>query len=170
MRRGGTLASRPSPLTPYAHRLYCTRPGPKTIHLRSVVAVLVSLVLLPCSLDREIPSGALLAQWIELYKRGLSGSVDRAIPNGALVSQWKNYVKWGRSGQVSFSHGTMVAERLACSPPTKASQVQSPGRVTPDFPHVAIVPEDVVGRRVFKGISRFPCPCILVLLHTHLAS
>ncbi|KAJ8876828.1 hypothetical protein PR048_021275 [Dryococelus australis] len=30
-------------------------------------------------------------------------------------------------------HGATVAERLACSPPTKAIRVQSPGRVTPDF-------------------------------------
>ncbi|KAJ8867332.1 hypothetical protein PR048_031133 [Dryococelus australis] len=33
-----------------------------------------------------------------------------------------------------------------------------------------IVPDYAIGRRVFSGISRFPCPCILALLHTHLVS
>ncbi|KAJ8898010.1 hypothetical protein PR048_003370 [Dryococelus australis] len=55
--------------------------------------------------------------------------------------------------------GTTVAERLARSPPTKANRVQSPGRVT-GFSQVGIMPDDTVGRRVFSGISRFPCPLI----------
>ncbi|KAJ8873954.1 hypothetical protein PR048_024794 [Dryococelus australis] len=38
-----------------------------------------------------------------------------------------------------------------------------PGRVTPGFSHVGIVPDDAVSRRVFSGISRFPHPFILVL-------
>ncbi|KAJ8877836.1 hypothetical protein PR048_022295 [Dryococelus australis] len=33
-----------------------------------------------------------------------------------------------------------------------------PGRVTPGFSHVGIVPEEAVGRRVYSGISRFPYP------------
>ncbi|KAJ8891938.1 hypothetical protein PR048_004497 [Dryococelus australis] len=44
-----------------------------------------------------------------------------------------------------------------------------PGRVT-GFLHVGIVPDDAVGLRVFSGVSRFPHPCIVALLHTHLAS
>ncbi|KAJ8887533.1 hypothetical protein PR048_013749 [Dryococelus australis] len=51
-----------------------------------------------------------------------------------------------------------VAERLACSPPTKASRVQSQGLVTRGFSHVGIVPDDAAGRRVFSGISHFPPP------------
>ncbi|KAJ8878845.1 hypothetical protein PR048_019434 [Dryococelus australis] len=35
---------------------------------------------------------------------------------------------------------------------------------------VGIVPDGVAGRRVFSGIARFPHPCILVLLHSHLMS
>ncbi|KAJ8877919.1 hypothetical protein PR048_022378 [Dryococelus australis] len=42
-----------------------------------------------------------------------------------------------------------------------------PGRVTPGFSHVEIVPDDVAGWRVFSGISRFPSPFIPALLHTH---
>ncbi|KAJ8895613.1 hypothetical protein PR048_000949 [Dryococelus australis] len=49
------------------------------------------------------------------------------------------------------STGATVAERLACSPPTKTIRVQSPARL-----HVGIVLDDAVGRRVFSGISRFP--------------
>ncbi|KAJ8897862.1 hypothetical protein PR048_003215 [Dryococelus australis] len=35
---------------------------------------------------------------------------------------------------------------------------------------VSIVPDDASGRRVFSGISRFPRPCIPVLLHIRIAS
>ncbi|KAJ8866393.1 hypothetical protein PR048_032236 [Dryococelus australis] len=33
-----------------------------------------------------------------------------------------------------------------------------PGRITPGFSHVGIVPDDAAGRRVLSGISRFPSP------------
>ncbi|KAJ8872728.1 hypothetical protein PR048_026342 [Dryococelus australis] len=46
-----------------------------------------------------------------------------------------------------------------------------PGRVATGFFHVGIVLDNAAGRRVFSGISRFLCPCILALLHksSHLA-
>ncbi|KAJ8870634.1 hypothetical protein PR048_029657 [Dryococelus australis] len=37
------------------------------------------------------------------------------------------------------------------------------------FLHVGTVPDDVAGWQVFSGISHFPRPCILALLHTHFA-
>ncbi|KAJ8872333.1 hypothetical protein PR048_025937 [Dryococelus australis] len=63
--------------------------------------------------------------------------------------------------QSSFFGDTVAAERLACSPPTKANRVQSPGRVTPGSSHVGIVPDDAAGRRVFSGIS-----CSIPSLHS----
>ncbi|KAJ8895067.1 hypothetical protein PR048_000392 [Dryococelus australis] len=39
-----------------------------------------------------------------------------------------------------------------------------PGRV-PGFPQVGIVPDDIVGRRLFTGISCFPCPLITETSH-----
>ncbi|KAJ8878631.1 hypothetical protein PR048_019214 [Dryococelus australis] len=45
-----------------------------------------------------------------------------------------------------------------------------PGEVVSVFSHVADVPDDAAGRRVFSGISRFIHPCIPSLLHTPLAS
>ncbi|KAJ8868511.1 hypothetical protein PR048_030039 [Dryococelus australis] len=59
--------------------------------------------------------------------------------------------------QVSFAsvRGAAVAERLACSLPTKANWVQSPaGGVS----QVGIVPDYAVGRWVFWGFFRFPRP------------
>ncbi|KAJ8881412.1 hypothetical protein PR048_017893 [Dryococelus australis] len=60
--------------------------------------------------------------------------------------------------------GTVVAERLACSPPTNANRVQSPAESLPDF--------CIAGRcrwsAVFSGISRFIRPFIPALLHTRL--
>ncbi|KAJ8889078.1 hypothetical protein PR048_008572 [Dryococelus australis] len=58
--------------------------------------------------------------------------------------------------------GVVVAEQLACLPPTKANRVQSPAGPLPDF-HIY-----ATGRRVFSGSSHFPRPFIPVLLHTHL--
>ncbi|KAJ8890314.1 hypothetical protein PR048_009822 [Dryococelus australis] len=45
-----------------------------------------------------------------------------------------------------------------------------PGGVTPRFLHVGIMTDDDAGRRVFWGISRFPCPFVPALLDTRLAS
>ncbi|KAJ8886223.1 hypothetical protein PR048_012432 [Dryococelus australis] len=39
-------------------------------------------------------------------------------------------------------------------------------RANPRLPHVGIVPDDVAGWRIFSGITRFPHPCISVLLHS----
>ncbi|KAJ8888090.1 hypothetical protein PR048_007577 [Dryococelus australis] len=66
--------------------------------------------------------------------------------------------------------GATVAERLDCSPPTKANRVQSPAESIPDFRDKGTVPDDFAGSRVFSGISRFLCSCIPVLLHPHLFS
>ncbi|KAJ8877523.1 hypothetical protein PR048_021978 [Dryococelus australis] len=46
----------------------------------------------------------------------------------------------------------------------------SPGRATPGFSQMAIVPEDITCRRVFSGIARFTRPCITALFHSHLIS
>ncbi|KAJ8866088.1 hypothetical protein PR048_033612, partial [Dryococelus australis] len=48
-----------------------------------------------------------------------------------------------------------VAERLACSLPTKAIRVQSPA-ASPGFSHVGIVPDDAAGRRGFLRDLPFP--------------
>ncbi|KAJ8880063.1 hypothetical protein PR048_020686 [Dryococelus australis] len=45
-----------------------------------------------------------------------------------------------------------------------------PGRVTPGFSQVEIVPDDVVGQRVFSVISRLPRLGIPALLRSHLIS
>ncbi|KAJ8871589.1 hypothetical protein PR048_027915 [Dryococelus australis] len=65
---------------------------------------------------------------------------------------------------------TAVADTLACSPPTKANRVESPGRITPEFRIWESYPNDAAGQRVFTGISRFPLHCIPALLHSHFTS
>ncbi|KAJ8888392.1 hypothetical protein PR048_007882 [Dryococelus australis] len=45
-----------------------------------------------------------------------------------------------------------------------------PGLVASGVLHVGIVPDDVAGRRVFSGSSRFAHSCILALRHSHLIS
>ncbi|KAJ8874245.1 hypothetical protein PR048_025088 [Dryococelus australis] len=51
------------------------------------------------------------------------------------------------------------------SPPTLANQVRLPAGSLPDFRMWELCPGGAAGRRVFLGISRFPCPRILALLH-----
>ncbi|KAJ8894898.1 hypothetical protein PR048_000205 [Dryococelus australis] len=51
-----------------------------------------------------------------------------------------------------------VAERLYCSPPTKANRVRSSAGPLPGFPHARIVPDNATGQRVSSGISQFPPP------------
>ncbi|KAJ8883338.1 hypothetical protein PR048_015181 [Dryococelus australis] len=63
-----------------------------------------------------------------------------------------------------------TAERLACSPPTKANRVQTPAGSLPIFAcgnRAGIVPDDAAARWVFSGISPLFIPA---LLHTHLAT
>ncbi|KAJ8878253.1 hypothetical protein PR048_018830 [Dryococelus australis] len=61
----------------------------------------------------------------------------------------------------------VVAERLACSPPTKANRVQFPAGSLQDSLQVAIVPDDAACRRGFLGdLPVSPTPYIPVLLHT----
>ncbi|KAJ8893769.1 hypothetical protein PR048_006369 [Dryococelus australis] len=45
-----------------------------------------------------------------------------------------------------------------------------PGGVAPGFSHLGIVADDVAGGRFFSGFSRYPRPCIPVLLRAHLVS
>ncbi|KAJ8871857.1 hypothetical protein PR048_028197 [Dryococelus australis] len=75
-------------------------------------------------------------------------------------------VKGPNGEDLSCTMRSVVAERLACSPPNKANRVQYPTVSLPDFR--MWVPGDAAGQQVFSGISCFPCPCILVLQHTHL--
>ncbi|KAJ8896110.1 hypothetical protein PR048_001452 [Dryococelus australis] len=51
-----------------------------------------------------------------------------------------------------------LSERLDCSPPTTASLDSIPGRDTPGFSQVGIVPDDVAGQWVFLGDLPFPLP------------
>ncbi|KAJ8869242.1 hypothetical protein PR048_030814 [Dryococelus australis] len=62
-----------------------------------------------------------------------------------------------------------VAERLACSPPTKANRVQS--NPLPGHSQIFASGNRAAGRRVFSGIS-LPLPryYVLAMLHTHLTS
>ncbi|KAJ8876012.1 hypothetical protein PR048_023920 [Dryococelus australis] len=93
---------------------------------------------------------------------------------------WENHEQWKiynmvRSFDVRDSvldniergRGGVVVRLLAshsCEPGS------SLGGVVPGFSHVGIVPDDAAGWQVFTGISRFPRPCILSLLHTHFSS
>ncbi|KAJ8870421.1 hypothetical protein PR048_029443 [Dryococelus australis] len=87
---------------------------------------------------------------LSVYKRKFSGtSIQIREPCIRCVTQ--NFAEAGAT----------VAERLDCSPPS------IPGRATPGFSRVGIVPDDAAGRRVFSGISRFSRPFNPALLYTH---
>ncbi|KAJ8898216.1 hypothetical protein PR048_003576 [Dryococelus australis] len=69
--------------------------------------------------------------------------------------------RWSEVREVMCSNpkqgmGAAVAERLACSPPTKANRAQSPAGATLGFSDVGIVLNDAATRWVFWRISRPP--------------
>ncbi|KAJ8890491.1 hypothetical protein PR048_010000 [Dryococelus australis] len=71
----------------------------------------------------------------------------------------------GREGVI---HRTALYKQ--CGNSHQGEPASIPGRVTPGFSQVGIVPDNAAGRRVYSGICRFFLPCILELLHTHLVS
>ncbi|KAJ8881325.1 hypothetical protein PR048_017806 [Dryococelus australis] len=80
-------------------------------------------------------------------------------------------VPWKVGGVISHFACTATAVRHGlCNPLTSGGTMalSSAARTAPS--QVVIVPDDVAGRRVFSGISRFPHPFIQALLRTHLAS
>ncbi|KAJ8891608.1 hypothetical protein PR048_004136 [Dryococelus australis] len=76
-------------------------------------------------------------------------------PSNQPTAFFLHYVRRGHGG---------VVVRLLASHQGEPDSI--PGGVAPGFPHIGIVPDDAVGRWVFSGISRFPRPCIPVLLYS----
>ncbi|KAJ8878805.1 hypothetical protein PR048_019391 [Dryococelus australis] len=66
------------------------------------------------------------------------------------------------------SCGVKCRIRLLTSHQGKPGSI--PGRFTPGFSHLGIVPDDAAGRRVCWGDSLFSRPCIPAPLHSHLIS
>ncbi|KAJ8877907.1 hypothetical protein PR048_022366 [Dryococelus australis] len=69
----------------------------------------------------------------------------------------------------SYVGGAVAAKAVSLLASHQRKPYSIPGRATPGFLHVVIVPDDATGRRVFSGISRFLRPFIPVLLHTPLS-
>ncbi|KAJ8892334.1 hypothetical protein PR048_004914 [Dryococelus australis] len=90
------------------------------------------------------------------------------LPNQLLPMPMFDKYYSGFTNAPLFERPAAVFERLACSPPTHGEPGSIPGRITPAFLHVGIVPDHASGWRVFSGIFRFSRPFIPVLLHTHL--
>ncbi|KAJ8870251.1 hypothetical protein PR048_029272 [Dryococelus australis] len=84
-----------------------------------------------------------------------------------------NAVKYRVVSGVVWTNRTMVSSHTVTNRTgvlAIANRVRFSAGPLPDFRIVGVVPDDAAGRRVFSGISRFLRPCILALLHTHLAS
>ncbi|KAJ8893632.1 hypothetical protein PR048_006232 [Dryococelus australis] len=126
---------------------------------RHWTCVLVSPVSLPrfLTLDRGVPTGVHTTLNI-LRNRRREDSISHEMPNVTLIVPSILCCP-------SNKHPNKQAPRtiLSCniSPPNLTTAHQGepdlvPGRVTPGFSHVGIVPDDAVGRRVFSGTSRPP--------------
>ncbi|KAJ8867302.1 hypothetical protein PR048_031103 [Dryococelus australis] len=84
----------------------------------------------------------------------------RLFSHGVQLPLWKH------EGRIR-GRGDRAVSLLASH---QGEPVSVPGRVTPGFSRVGIVPDDATVRWVFSGISRFPRPFIPAPLHTHLIS
>ncbi|KAJ8865784.1 hypothetical protein PR048_033306 [Dryococelus australis] len=86
-------------------------------------------------------------------------------PRYSIFKSGGRFLVW-RIPQSSKSLGaTVVVVRPLAYHIDQPGSIQ--GRVTPRFLQMGIVLDDVAGQQVFSGISRFPSPCSLALLHTH---
>ncbi|KAJ8885779.1 hypothetical protein PR048_011979 [Dryococelus australis] len=106
----------------------------------------------------KVPRG-----WDPIYGRppmAQSGWCAAALGCGRHWVRIPTHLCYGGRGGCAVSLSTSHRGKLSLIP----------DRVTPGFSQVRIVPRDAAGWRVFSGISRFPYPCILVLLHSHLIS
>ncbi|KAJ8865930.1 hypothetical protein PR048_033453 [Dryococelus australis] len=86
---------------------------------------------------------------------------------GELPRDPENYLQSQVLLATSNSRGDVVVRLLTSHLGDPAS---IPGGFALGFSHVGIAPDNVAGWRVFSGLSDFPRPCILALLHTHLTS
>ncbi|KAJ8896395.1 hypothetical protein PR048_001739 [Dryococelus australis] len=71
---------------------------------------------------------------------------------------------WGEASSLT----TMPTTTSTLLASHQAEPCSIPGRVTPVFSQVGIVPDDAADLRVFSGTFRIPCPCIPALIHAHL--
>ncbi|KAJ8893538.1 hypothetical protein PR048_006136 [Dryococelus australis] len=83
-----------------------------------------------------------------------------------LLEQYSKMAKIPHYSTPSEDHGGWTVSLLTSH---QGKQGSIPGRVTPEFSHVGIVPDDAFGRWVLSGISRSSHPFIPALPHTHLS-
>ncbi|KAJ8874885.1 hypothetical protein PR048_022775 [Dryococelus australis] len=144
-------------------------------------------------LSEQFLHGVVVTHWIE---RSPTAKANRVrFPAGRPPP--RIFTRWYRARRCrGFSQGSPVSPTIAFHPyssrfthigssPRRVNPLRSihslstahrdglgstPGRVTPGFSHVGIVPYDAADRRVFSGISHFPRPFVPALLHTYLVS
>ncbi|KAJ8887887.1 hypothetical protein PR048_007371 [Dryococelus australis] len=135
--------------------------------------------------SRRTPPGSLyfVSDWLlrtakRLLLVGLPpGIIDFRMYSHTLAYIWSSLTTCCRFASIlvtAASTRNMYAKDCVWTPRLAVNLLAShegelgsiPGRVTPEYTHVVIVPDDGAGRRVFLGISLFPCTLIPALLHT----
>ncbi|KAJ8887995.1 hypothetical protein PR048_007480 [Dryococelus australis] len=85
--------------------------------------------------------------WVTRYSKGMNADVFRS--NTVLLRKnmlRSNYLCSTKTGKVTLlKMGAAVAERIHCSPPTKANRARSPAGATPGLSHVESVSDDAAG-------------------------
>ncbi|KAJ8875173.1 hypothetical protein PR048_023068 [Dryococelus australis] len=89
-----------------------------------------------------------------------SANQEQGHPDIRSPDKNRFYFYFRRASDRSASHGRVaVYERFNCLHPQLGEPGSIPGRLTPGFSQVGIVPDDATGRRVFSGISLYTRPC-----------
>ncbi|KAJ8877400.1 hypothetical protein PR048_021854 [Dryococelus australis] len=97
-----------------------------------------------------------------LISVGMCGTKVFFIQNVAVLTAENSFPE-----EIRFIDENNVPWKLNLLTSHQGEPGSIPDRVTPGFSHVGIVPDDVAGRRVFSGISRFPRPLMPMPLHSH---
>ncbi|KAJ8874427.1 hypothetical protein PR048_025276 [Dryococelus australis] len=121
----------------------------------------------------EAPTQSITSRFVTLFLPSFLYRCNEAA--GAVLKRTDNKRRSNETACTERKKKTAAAnnQKIVLSL-SYSSHLGEPGSISrqafPKFSRVGIVPDDAAGRRVFSVFSRFPHSCILVLLHTHLAS
>ncbi|KAJ8897497.1 hypothetical protein PR048_002844 [Dryococelus australis] len=162
---------------PYALKLRFNRPGTKPV---MVLATKIGRIQLPNWYEiwphktGNAMTGATLTRMTAAMMDLAQAFMGSGIVCAVHTPLWANLERQFRRQRYQKERGYDItsekglgwAVSLLASHQCEPGSI--PGRVTPGFSRVGIVPDGAAGGQIISGISHFPHPFIPALLHTHL--
>ncbi|KAJ8883679.1 hypothetical protein PR048_015533 [Dryococelus australis] len=133
-------------------------------------ALYINLHALPAMLEPAVPSLQIrkpIQVLVPVIRKHHCGPTKQLLQINVLVLPRTVYACACNFDYSNCGRGrSNIVVRLLASHLCEPASILS--GAAPGFSHLGTVLDDASCRRAFSEISRFPCPCILALLHTHL--